>query len=49
MREDGVDDLIHSDDASWGEVDRLIKEDKLVELDYQENRFYMRRISSRSN
>jgi len=49
MREDGVDDLIHSDDASWSEVDRLIREDKLVELDYQENRFYMRRISSRSN
>ncbi len=49
MREDGVDDLINSDDASWTEVDRLISEDKLVELDYQENRFYMRRISSRSN
>ena len=47
MREDGVRDLIRSDDACWGDVDRLINEDKLVELNYQDNRFYMRRISSR--
>ena len=49
MREDGVRNLVRRDDASWGEVDRLISEDKLVELDYQDNRFYMRRISSRSH
>ena len=48
MREDGVRDLIRNDSACWGDVDRLISEDKLVELDYQDNRFYMRRISSRS-
>jgi len=49
MREDGVRDLVRSDSACWGDVDRLISENKLVELDYQDNRFYMRRISSRSH
>lgn len=48
MREDGVEALVSRDGSSWGEVERLIREDKLVELEYLGNRFYMRRISSRS-
>jgi wyosine [tRNA(Phe)-imidazoG37] synthetase (radical SAM superfamily) len=48
MREDGVRALLRRDDSSWEEVERLIREDKLVELDYMGNRFFMRRISSRS-
>lgn len=48
MREDGVRALLRRDDSSWEEVERLIREEKLVELDYLDNKFYMRRISSRS-
>ena len=48
MREDGVRALLRRDDSSWEAVERLIREEKLVELDYLNNRFYMRRISSRS-
>lgn len=48
MREDGVEALVSRDGSSWEEVERLIREDKLVELEYLGNRFYMRRISSRS-
>jgi len=48
MREDGVRALLRRDDSSWEAVERLIREEKLVELDYLNNKFYMRRISSRS-
>jgi wyosine [tRNA(Phe)-imidazoG37] synthetase (radical SAM superfamily) len=48
MREEAVEALLRRDGSEWGEVERLIGEDKLVELEYMGNRFYMRRISSRS-
>ena len=48
MREDGVRALLRRDDSSWEVVERLIREEQLVELDYLDNKFYMRRISSRS-
>jgi wyosine [tRNA(Phe)-imidazoG37] synthetase (radical SAM superfamily) len=48
MREEAVEALLMRDGSGWEEVERLIGEDKLVELEYMGNRFYMRRISSRS-
>jgi wyosine [tRNA(Phe)-imidazoG37] synthetase (radical SAM superfamily) len=48
MREDGVEALVGRDGSSWEEVERLIREERLVELEYLGNRFYMRKISSRS-
>jgi wyosine [tRNA(Phe)-imidazoG37] synthetase (radical SAM superfamily) len=48
MREEAVEALLRRDGSGWGEVERLIREEKLVELEYMGNRFYMRRISSRS-
>ena len=48
MREDGVEALLCRDGSGWEEVEWLIREDKLVELEYLGNKFYMRRISSRS-
>lgn len=47
MREDAVRELLRNDDGDWEAVDLLISEGKLVELDYLDNKFYMRRISSR--
>ena len=48
MREEAVEALLRRDGSGWVEVERLIGEEKLVELEYMGNRFYMRRISSRS-
>jgi len=48
MREEAVEALLRRDGSGWEEVERLIEEEKLVELEYLGNRFYMRRISSRS-
>ena len=48
MREEAVEALLRRDGSGWEEVERLIREEKLVELEYLGNRFYMRRISSRS-
>ena len=47
MREEGVKDLIRNDEANWEDVERLIDSNKLVELSYLDNLFYMRKISSR--
>jgi len=48
MRVEAVEALLRRDGSEWGEVERLIGEDKLVELEFMDNRFYMRRISSRA-
>ena len=48
MREEAVEAVLRRDGSGWVEVERLIGEEKLVELEYMGNRFYMRRISSRS-
>jgi len=48
MRREGVMELLRHDNANWEAVDRLIREDKLVELDYLGKKFYMRKISSRA-
>jgi wyosine [tRNA(Phe)-imidazoG37] synthetase (radical SAM superfamily) len=48
MRMEAVEELLRRDGSEWGEVERLIRDDKLVELEFMGNRFYMRRISSRS-
>lgn len=45
MREEAVKELLAKANASWSIVDQLIKEHKLVELEYQGAKFYMRRLS----
>lgn len=44
MREEGVDMLLSKAGENWDTVHRLIKEHKLVEIEYQENKFYMRKL-----
>ena len=44
MREEGVKELLKKADANWKVVEKLIKEDKLIELEYQKNKYYMRKI-----
>lgn len=47
MREEGVNNLLNKAGSDWNVVNRLIQEGKLIELDYLDNKFYMRKIPSR--
>ena len=48
MRKDGVEELLKKANVGWDVVERLIKEDKLIKLEYDNNIFYMRKLKSRS-
>jgi len=47
MREEAVRELLKKANADWGVVERLIREGKLIELEYGGKRFYMRALQSR--
>ena len=44
MREEGVKELLKKADADWGVVEKLIRESKLMEVEYQGKKYYMRKI-----
>ncbi len=48
MREEGVDELLSRAGSDWGVVDRLLGEEKLVELEYLGKKFYMRKLPGRA-
>ena len=48
MREEGVRNLLSREGAEWETIERLIREEKLVELNYMGNKFYMRKIPGRT-
>ncbi len=47
MREEAVRELLRKANADWSVVERLLREGKLIELEYSGNRFYMRKLKSR--
>lgn len=47
MREEGVNMLLFKAGSDWDTVERLIKEHKLIELEYLKKKFYMRKLPSR--
>lgn len=47
MREESVDNLLSKADSGWRVIEKLLKENKLIELEYRDKKFYMRKISSR--
>lgn len=47
MREDAVKEFLRKANADWRFIEKLVREDKLVELEYEENRYYMRKLPSR--
>lgn len=47
MREDAVAEFLEKANADWSIVEKLLKEGKLIELEYNGKRFYMRRLKSR--
>jgi hypothetical protein len=44
MRAEAVQDLLRRNGDSWATVDRLVGEGRLVELTYDEQRYYIRRL-----
>ena len=44
MREEGVNNFLSKAKADWTVVEKMIKEDKLVEVGYKGNKFYMRKL-----
>ena len=44
MREEGVKKLLKKADVDWQIVKKLIKEDQLIEIEYQGKKYYMRKI-----
>jgi len=44
MREEGVSNFLSKAKAGWGIIEKLIKEDKLIEVRYKGKKFYMRRL-----
>jgi len=49
MRKEAVEELLKKANVGWDVVERLIKEDKLIKLEYDDNIFYMRKLRSRLN
>lgn len=47
MREDAVRVLVERSGSRWSEVNELIQQEKLVQLDYEGESFFMRRLPSR--
>jgi len=47
MRQEAVKEMLKKADKDWKIVEKLITEGKLMELEYQGEKFYMRRLKSR--
>ncbi len=45
MREDAVEKLLKENNESWEVVEKLIKEGKLMEMEYNGKKFYMRKLA----
>ena len=48
MREDAVEDFLKKANADWSVVEKLLKERKIIELEYEGRKFYMRKLKSRN-
>ncbi len=47
MREEAVKALLKNANAQWATVENLVKQNKLIETDYQGKKFYMRKLPGR--
>ncbi len=44
MREEGVTNFLSKAKADWAVIEKMIKENKLIEVGYKGNKFYMRKL-----
>jgi len=47
MRKEAVEEFLKKANADWCVIEKLLEEDKLIELEYEGNRYCMRRLPSR--
>ncbi len=47
MREEAVKEFLSKARSDWGIIERLIRENKLIEMEYQGKKFYMRKLAGR--
>ncbi|KYH38948.1 MAG: hypothetical protein AYL31_010450 [Candidatus Bathyarchaeota archaeon B26-1] len=47
IREEGMRELLRRADADWSVVERLLDKEKLLELEYEGHRYYLRKLKSR--
>jgi len=45
MREEAVKEFLSKTRSNWDIIERLIREDKLIEIEYLKKKFYMRKLS----
>lgn len=48
MRKEAVKEFLKKTNANWSLIEKLLLEDKLVELDYERNVYYMRKLPARN-
>jgi hypothetical protein len=47
MRKEAVKEFLRKAHADWQIIEKLLATDKLVELEYEGNRYYMRKLLSK--
>jgi hypothetical protein len=47
MRDEAVKEFLRKANSGWQIIEKLLAADKLVELEYEGNRYYMRKLLSR--
>ncbi len=47
MRKEAVEEFLKKANADWRVIEKLLEQDKLIKLEYEGNRYYMRRLPSR--
>ena len=48
MREEAVKNFLQNAGTSWKTIERLKNEDKLVEIEFKEHKFYLRKLTRKS-
>ena len=49
MRKEAVRELLRKAKTDWQIIEKLLREDKLVELEYERNKYYMRKLNRCDN
>lgn len=47
MRKEGIKELLKRAKADWNVVEKLVSDEKLIELEYEEHKYFMRKLPSR--
>jgi len=47
MRKEAVEEFLKKANTDWRVIEKILEEDKLIELGYEGSKYYMRRLSSR--